>query len=499
MESSNSVKIRLTVVGLDLVKSSELTGNLEKITGEPKSVAEFFEKMQKSIHESFCSVMSNPSEYEIFQRLEGDAFRVSFEKADDAYKFVKKLGQDFKDYHNANPEVKKRVFRIGAATGNVYFNKSADEAASNKITSDIVLRKVARLRDVEEKGYFCVDEATYNGFSDDVRNNFSNKLVETKEHEDDISAWCYQVMKADTSEENYVKKQKQSEPVIGEINSPSEEKSKKDFERLVAKSLLLLDYRTQEDEFTSPFHSSKKKGAFFLLKEDEETIKDWLVFRLAKTYNAKIFPPIDFRFYPDILTQGFETAFYKAFDNNELDREGLIEKLIHILVNKKQSVFIITQNIRCYEQRDIKLLLQKLCKFFSDLLYSFQKRANNKNLTSRIIFILVERKNSAVGEIRSYLNNETENNNIINALTVLKGIPNSAICEWLNRSDSFEILKQSNRYDLESVKNKFESCFTDDQDKLSPLLKLDYICSKLFSIENAEIIRPCWRLESICS
>ena len=131
MESNNSKNIKLTVIELDLVRSSEFTAELERIMGGAKVVAEFFEHMKKLVYKSFSSVMSNPSEYEIFQRLGGDAFRISFKKADDTYKFVQKLDRDFEEYHNANPEIKKRVFRIGSATGNVYFNKSADKADPN--------------------------------------------------------------------------------------------------------------------------------------------------------------------------------------------------------------------------------------------------------------------------------------------------------------------------------------------------------------------------------
>lgn len=164
--------------------------------------------------------MSNPSEYEIFKSLEGDAFLVSFEKADDAYNFVKTLGQDIEKY-NANPEVKKRIFRIGAATGNVYFERSAYEKNSSKIISDLVMRRVARLRDGAQPGYFYVDQATFNGFTDDVKKNFSEVSVRTKAHETDIYAWRYQLISDISTSTN------ESSSIICENEALSaEEKSK---------------------------------------------------------------------------------------------------------------------------------------------------------------------------------------------------------------------------------------------------------------------------------
>ena len=287
------------------------------------------------------------------------------------------------------------------------------------------------------------------------------------------------------------------EKLLGTLNSYSNEPAKKSREQEVADSLLSLDYRIQENEFTFPFYSSNKKGAFFLLEEDEEIIRDWLVFRLAIKYKAKIFSPIDFRYHPNIPKQGFQAAFYNEF---KLDREGLIEKFLHILLYEKQSVFIVAHGIRCYRFiSTIQLVLQELYNFFSDLLCSFQKRAKSKNLTSRIIFILVERKSDAAGRFYLHFKNETEDNNIIKALTVLEEIPNCAVSEWLDSSESFEIFKQSNFYDLKSVKNKFSSCFTDEEDKLSPLIKLDCICSQLFDLKSADAIKEYWELKSICN
>ena len=62
VESGNSMEVKLTVVGIDLVQSSEFTAELEKIMGRPQVVVYFFEDMKNFVYNSFCSVMSNPSE-----------------------------------------------------------------------------------------------------------------------------------------------------------------------------------------------------------------------------------------------------------------------------------------------------------------------------------------------------------------------------------------------------------------------------------------------------
>ena len=185
--------VRLTLVELDFVQSSSYLGNVEKTVLGVEGTNSLLEKLEKFVREPFESFITNPSKYEIFTAYAGDTFRISFQNPRDAYGFVTRLGEKVEKY-NAKDDIEKISFRIAAATGDVSFDSSKSDSDTKKIQGIMVCRRVARFRNVKEAGYFYVDQATFNGFTDDVKKNFSEVSVTTKPHEHDTHAWRYQVI-----------------------------------------------------------------------------------------------------------------------------------------------------------------------------------------------------------------------------------------------------------------------------------------------------------------
>lgn len=172
-----------TVVQLDLVKSSESTSVIEEELGTDGT--ELFRKhIKEFVSKAFISI-TNGSKYDEFQSLGGDGYRIVFQKVDNAYQFVENFCKSVEEY-NSQPNVKKRIFRIGAATGNVKYDPS--ESGLDKITGHYVLVTLSRLV-TSEPGWFYVDKATFDLLNKDVRQNFIEALVKGKEHEEDIKAW----------------------------------------------------------------------------------------------------------------------------------------------------------------------------------------------------------------------------------------------------------------------------------------------------------------------
>ncbi|MBG1267102.1 formylglycine-generating enzyme family protein [Nostoc sp. WHI] len=180
MESGN---LKLTVVQLDLVKSSESSDAIEREIGV-KGTRILIKLIQEFVENALDSVI-NPPDHDLIISLGGDGYRILFEKSKNAYEFVKSFRKIVENY-NKNPNNKKREFRIAATTGEVDFDKS--EPCANKIIGHYVLAPLSRLV-TAPSGWFYVDELTFNILPDDVKQYFTEKLVKAKDHEKDIPAW----------------------------------------------------------------------------------------------------------------------------------------------------------------------------------------------------------------------------------------------------------------------------------------------------------------------
>lgn len=180
--------IQLTVVQLDLFQSSKSTADIYSEIGE-EGVKLFVKQIKQFVENAF----SKNSEYDEFYSLGGDGYRISFAKVENAYEFVQKFCQSVEEY-NKQPNVKQRSFRIGAATGYVLYDKS--QSGLDRIIGHSVLFTVARLV-TAKSGWFYIDEETFStleAVDKNVAQHFTETSVKGKEHEENIHAYCREMI-----------------------------------------------------------------------------------------------------------------------------------------------------------------------------------------------------------------------------------------------------------------------------------------------------------------
>ncbi|MEH2256520.1 SUMF1/EgtB/PvdO family nonheme iron enzyme [Nostoc sp.] len=186
-------KLTLTIVQMDLVKSSRTTSDLFEIMGE-QGVLQFTKELEKDVTDAFNPIKESlGSEYDQLHPLGGDGYRISFEKVENAYKFVKTFCKKLNTDNKTRKEY-QRIFRIGIATGNVMYNKS--KQCLDKIIGHSVLFTVARLS-TGKPGWLYIDEETFNKlqYYEDLIRDFVETTVKGKEHEDDITAYCCEIIR----------------------------------------------------------------------------------------------------------------------------------------------------------------------------------------------------------------------------------------------------------------------------------------------------------------
>jgi hypothetical protein len=189
--SSSSMNIKLTVVQLDLVKSSTYTCNIAR-EGGSELTRGFINQIDNLVTSAFNKI-TNRSEYDEFHSLGGDAYRISFQDVNNAYQFVQYFCQFVTEEDNNEPNRRRRIFRIGAATGTVNFDSS--QSGLRRIEGDDALVSVSRLVTAAPPGYFYVHEQTFNTFDENIKQKFENEsfLVPGKKHENNIKAYRCQM------------------------------------------------------------------------------------------------------------------------------------------------------------------------------------------------------------------------------------------------------------------------------------------------------------------
>ncbi|MBD2514113.1 formylglycine-generating enzyme family protein [Nostoc sp. FACHB-973] len=175
--------LKLTVVQLDLVKSSESTYAIERELGV-QGTRILIKRIQEFVEKALDSVIT-PPDHDLIISLGGDGYRILFKDVKDAYQFIKNFRQIVEDF-NKNRNNKTREFRIAATTGEVDFDKS--EPCANKIIGHNVLAPLSRLV-TAASGWFYVDNSTFKILPDDVKEYFTEESVKAKDHEEDIKAW----------------------------------------------------------------------------------------------------------------------------------------------------------------------------------------------------------------------------------------------------------------------------------------------------------------------
>ncbi len=191
------MEIQLTVVELDLVKSSTPSSQLHKYGGV-KATNVLYEDIEETVFKA-----SKLVEYHKIMSLGGDGYRISFKEVNNAYNFVitfSKLVDDSNEEYKRDGRY-ERTFRISAVTGKVYYNQS--KLGLDIIRGDI-LRQLNRLLTGTAPGWFYIDKATFDSLPRETQNYFSEtrSIKGKSSKEGEFNAYRRQVIENISTLEN---------------------------------------------------------------------------------------------------------------------------------------------------------------------------------------------------------------------------------------------------------------------------------------------------------
>jgi formylglycine-generating enzyme required for sulfatase activity/class 3 adenylate cyclase len=190
-------KVQLTVVQLDLFQSSKSTDYVENELGV-EGTKMFVKNIRKFVNEAFEQTFENHEynkEYNKIYSLGGDGYRISFKDVDKAYTFVEKFCNSV-DKYNQQQDRKKRLFRIAAATGEVFYDQSQSDIDNiDRIIGHRVLFTVSRMVTAAEPGWLYVDQATYQALPEDTQKNFILTNIQVKKHDSNLEAYACPMLK----------------------------------------------------------------------------------------------------------------------------------------------------------------------------------------------------------------------------------------------------------------------------------------------------------------
>jgi WD40 repeat protein len=303
--------IKLTIIKLDLVKSSSSTSVIEEELGVDgtrlftNQIKEFVEKAFNSVITSsqYEGLYKKP-QYDKYKPLGGDGYLISFQDVKNAYQFVETFCKSVEE-HNTQAGRKKRIFRIGATTGNVDY----DESNLEEIVGHKVLYTVSRLV-TSKPGWFYVDKTTFDELPENLKQKFTEEFVKGKEHEGNIQAWRCQMI-FDVSLPT-------PEPTVREINDKS------------GRQLL-----KGADNSRSQYERRLTDISNFVGREDErEKLKKWIV-----QENNRMIAIVG------IGGLG-KSALAKKFTQDEFEKNSATRNLTGGGIGKSSLVAKVTENIQ---------------------------------------------------------------------------------------------------------------------------------------------------------
>ncbi|ALF51942.1 hypothetical protein ACX27_02255 [Nostoc piscinale CENA21] len=161
--------VKKTVVEIDLFEYSDMVKNLQQDWGL-NYVPTLNEEIQSFIDDSLTEI--GTTEYKIYDK-KGDNRVIFFDDANDAYKFAEAVHRKTK-LHNVgtNKKFTKRLFRIGAATGEFVMNYDGESLTGYSIITAYRLEANA-----EPGKCFIVDVETYKSFSSEIKEKFGNAEI----------------------------------------------------------------------------------------------------------------------------------------------------------------------------------------------------------------------------------------------------------------------------------------------------------------------------------
>ncbi len=173
-----------TVLELDLVGYSTIGDNLEQGL-DVTSVAELNKQIQGLVDVGLTAVSA--SRAQTVMATTGDGAILVFDAAADAYRFAVAV-QEATAAHNAprSQDLAKRVFRIGAATGDIVMEPKA--GGGFDIAGGTIARAV-RLESKAAPGGVLIDEATYAALPAELKGAFGKSQIVKGKRDEAFTAY----------------------------------------------------------------------------------------------------------------------------------------------------------------------------------------------------------------------------------------------------------------------------------------------------------------------
>ena len=293
----------------------------------------------------------------------------------------------------------------------------------------------------------------------------------------------------------------------GVINLPSHKASEKSFEQEIAELFVSLNSQEQKRRFEDTIKECQRQGGAFLipfLEKEDKTVKNWLVYCLAKnvpalkkerTYTIKMRHHL----------ANFQTFWEEAFSNLGNNAQAVAESLAHFLSGDESIIISIdglasVKNI-IKEVDQVNKIVYEIHDFWSYLLREFISiRKEKPYYRSHLILLLTEEDRSTLlddlhafefikeGESSETL---TPGETLISVLLkTFKLISTEHAQAWLNQDCVHDFYHED--YEIECDMHSI--CSGLDHQETS-LEMLDYLCNKRFRISVTEI-ETYWKLGS---
>lgn len=179
---------RKTVIELDLVGYSTIGDNLEQGL-DVKSVAQLNQQIQSFIDTGLQAV--GVAREEAVMAMTGDGAILVFDLAQEAHRFAEAVHAATAEHNRTRrPPLTKRVFRSGAATGEIVMQPKAGGGFE---FAGITIARAVRLEAKAHPGALQVDEATYDNLSVEQRACYGAKTKVTGKRDEEFETYSCQL------------------------------------------------------------------------------------------------------------------------------------------------------------------------------------------------------------------------------------------------------------------------------------------------------------------
>ena len=181
---SETATMQKTILELDLVGYSTICDNFEQGL-DVTSITQLNEQIQGFIDAGLDAV--NLARETTVNQTTGDGAILVFDSAPFAHQFAHAVHEATREHNKSRSQnLAKRVFRMGAATGEIDF--TAKPGGGSDIAGTTIARAV-RLESKAQPGGILIDEATYQGISDDQRAQYTDKIRVKGKRDEEFDAY----------------------------------------------------------------------------------------------------------------------------------------------------------------------------------------------------------------------------------------------------------------------------------------------------------------------